>query len=69
MALTLYYLLAYLSVYCQSPPLEWKVSEDKDIFLVTTVSPVDRMVTSTLQVLSKYSINQWMNSVIETTEL
>ena len=69
MALTLYYLLAYLSVYCQSPQLEWKVSEDKDIFLVTTVSPVDRMVTSTLQVLSKYSINQWMNSVIETTEL
>lgn len=67
----LYYLLAYLSVYCQSPPLEWKVFEDKDMFLVTTVSPVLRTVTSTLQVLSKYSMNEWMNEffVIEITEL
>lgn len=58
--------------FCQSPPLEWKLYNDKDFVLVTIVSPALKTVSNTLQVLNTYSMNknEWINEfyVIKTEE-
>lgn len=41
-------------------PLERKIYEDEDCVWVTTVSPALRTVSSTLQALSTYSMNEWV---------
>lgn len=64
------YLLVFF--FCQSPPLEWKLYNDKDFVLVTIVSPALKTVSNTLQVLNTYSMNknEWINEfyVIKTEE-
>lgn len=53
-------LISFLFCLLSVSPLEWKIYEDKDCVLVTTVPPALRTVSSTLQALSTYSMNEWV---------